>query len=189
MHNFVRCHYTMSVISFMAIYLLLIIMSLPIATFMTIAGGMLFGTFYGILYSLIGGVLGSLIAFFGIRYFVGDWLQHRYHDQLRVMNEQMHRYGSVYLLVLHFIIVIPFTFINLLAGLTDVSWWTFTWTTVVGMLPISIVYALAGQKLAVIESFTDLFSLKFMLIMMCMTILLLLPLGMNINGTLKKGKY
>jgi len=176
LQQFVANHYWKSVFCFMVVYLGTVIMSLPIATLMTVAGGMLFGLWYGTLFSLIGGTIGSIIAFFGIRYVVGDWLASRYTSQLKVLNEQMRVYGSLYLLGLHFIIFIPFTLINLLAGLTNVSWTTFLWTTVVGMLPASIIYAFAGQKLATIDSLSDLFSVRGVLGLSAIATLLLISL-------------
>lgn len=168
-------HYWYSITVFLALYTIMVALSLPVATLMTVAGGMLFGTEQGIVLSVLGGTIGSVLAFFAVRYVVGDWLQERYKVKLHSFNEQMHHYGAYYLLALHFVAVIPFTFINLLAGLTNVHWWTFVWTTAVGMLPMSVLYAMAGQELNCIHTITDLFSFKFIFIILLLVISALLP--------------
>jgi len=168
-------HYHKMVVWYLASYISMVALSLPIATLMTIAGGMLFGVWHGAFFSVLGGTVGSILAFFAVRFFIGDWLQRKYAKQLRFFNEQMNKYGSFYLLGLHFVSLIPFTLINLLAGLTNVHWWTFVWTTAVGMVPMTFLYAAAGQELNSINSIVDLISIKFLLIIGTLTLLAFLP--------------
>jgi uncharacterized membrane protein YdjX (TVP38/TMEM64 family) len=44
--------------------------------------------------------------------------------------------------------VIAFNLINYAAGLVRVSWWTFTWTTAVGILPLTVLMVLLGERMA-----------------------------------------
>jgi len=44
--------------------------------------------------------------------------------------------------------MISFNLINYVAGLAGVSWWTFTWTTAVGILPLTVLLAVVGERAA-----------------------------------------
>lgn len=43
--------------------------------------------------------------------------------------------------------VIAFNLINYGAGLTAISWWTFTWTTAIGILPLTALMVVAGDQM------------------------------------------
>jgi len=42
--------------------------------------------------------------------------------------------------------VISFNLINYAAGLTTISWWTFTWATALGILPLTCLMVLMEVK-------------------------------------------
>src|SRR3546814_6042815 len=45
-----------------------------------------------------------------------------------------------------FLPVISFNLVNYAAGLTRISWWTFGWTTGLGILPMTILMAAMGDQ-------------------------------------------
>lgn len=55
--------------------------------------------------------------------------------------------GAVTLLTARFIPVIAFNLINYAAGLTRVSWWTFLWTTGLGILPLTALMVWMGVQM------------------------------------------
>lgn len=154
----VQDQYLWAVLVYISSFALGVAFFLPVAMLLTLVGGFLFGTLPGILYANIGGTLGSIAAFLIVRHVLGDTLQQRYAHRLAGFNQAMHEQGSLYLLFIHFIFVIPFFMINTLAGLTRVSLWTFIWTTSLGILPGQIVYTFTGSQLNEIHSLQDIFS-------------------------------
>jgi uncharacterized membrane protein YdjX (TVP38/TMEM64 family) len=54
--------------------------------------------------------------------------------------------------------VFPFFVVNLLAGLTKVKLRTFIWTTSLGILPSSLIYAFAGEQIGKIHHVSEIFS-------------------------------
>ena len=50
-------------------------------------------------------------------------------------------------MVSRFIPVISFNLINYAAGLTRIHWWTFTWATAVGILPLTTLMVVLGDRL------------------------------------------
>lgn len=158
LEKLVETNYVWAVLGYLSLFTLGVALFLPVAMVLTLAGGFLFGFPWGILYANIGGTLGSIISFLMVRYSLGDTLQERYAARLTGFNQAMAEQGSLYLLFIHFIFVIPFFMINTLAGLTRVSLWTFIWTTSLGILPGQMVYTFTGQQLSDINSVQDIFS-------------------------------
>jgi len=46
-----------------------------------------------------------------------------------------------------FIPIISFNLINYAAGLTKISWWTFGWTTGLGILPMTVLMVVMGDQI------------------------------------------
>jgi uncharacterized membrane protein YdjX (TVP38/TMEM64 family) len=175
----VASHYFLAVITFIDSYIIFAACALPAAAILTVAGGFLFGTFWGALYTNIGATIGATGAFLVVRYLIGNSFQERYAQRLTAFNASMNRYGSLYLLSIHFVILIPFFIINILAALTNISLWTFVWTTAVGIIPGSLMYAFAGSQLMHVESLRDIFSWKIIATIFILICVSLLPLYMQ----------
>jgi uncharacterized membrane protein YdjX (TVP38/TMEM64 family) len=142
------------------VYVIVTGLSIPGAVILTLAGGFLFGTIAGVLYVDAGATAGAVCAFLSARYLLGDRLQQKYGGQFAKFNGEMDRNGVNYLLTLRLIAVFPFFLINFLAGLTKVPLKTFLWTTAVGIIPGTAVFAYAGQQLGYINSPADILSKK-----------------------------
>jgi uncharacterized membrane protein YdjX (TVP38/TMEM64 family) len=82
---------------------------------------------------------------------------------------------------MRFIPVFPYFLVNILAALTTIPFITFIWTTSVGILPGSLVYAFAGSQLNTISSLKDIFSLK---ILFAFSLLVFIPFFMRRNTKL-----
>lgn len=168
--------YWQSVLLYIVLYAGITLLFLPFVALLTVGGGFLFGTFGGAVYTVIGATLGSMGAFLLVRYFVGELVQERYKVQLMRFNQAMEEGQISYLLAVHFIAVIPFPVVNLLAALTRVPLWTFIWTTAVGIFPGSLVCAFAGNQLTTIHSLKDIVSVNIIIAFSSLVLLALLPL-------------
>lgn len=182
---FVENYYWQSVLIFWGMYVFENIFGLPIAAWLTIAAGYFYGFVPAVFYTIVAATTGAFISFFMSRYFIGKTLQNRYKKQLKNFNEAFDRQGSYYLLSLRFIPVIPFVVVNVCAGLTLVSVYTFFWTTVIGMIPVTVLYALAGKQFHTISSVRDIFSWNVILLLGALVLLSLLPIFIKtFNGRL-----
>ena len=179
LHRYVDAHYITSVIWFISAYTAVAALSIPGAVVLSLAGGFLFGTLYGIIYSNIGATVGSLCIFFITRYLLGSWLQMRYGRQLQKFNEEIGRHGSNYFLTLRFIPLFPFFLVNIFAGLTKVPFKTFAWTTSIGILPGDAVYSFAGNQLDKISSLKDVLSVNILAALFLLGIFSLIPVAYN----------
>jgi uncharacterized membrane protein YdjX (TVP38/TMEM64 family) len=157
MQEAVRNHYLISALAFIVALVFATTFSVPFLVVMPI-GGLLFGLLPGTLYALIACSISGTIAFLSSRYLIGEFFQERWGDRLKKLNHELHEYGYLYLLGLHFMPVTPFFIFNTLCGLTKLSLFTFLWTTVVGIAPSVFIYNYIGYQLTEITQFKDLFS-------------------------------
>ncbi len=171
----VRSNYAASAATFIVVYVLTTALSIPGAVILTLAGGFLFGTLASTLYVDAGATAGASLAFLSARYLVGNRLQEKYQSQLQRFNGEIERNGTSYLLVLRFIPVFPFFLINFLAGLTKIPIRTFFWTTAVGIIPGTAVFAFAGQQIGSINSPSEILSKQVLAAFVVLALFTLTP--------------
>jgi uncharacterized membrane protein YdjX (TVP38/TMEM64 family) len=118
------------------------------AEFIAIANGMVYGVTWGTIITWIGAMLGAFLAF-GLARKLGRSYVHRKLEKknLQMVEKWVVKYGGGALLVSRFIPVISFNLINYIAGLTQISWWTFTWATGFGILPITVLMVVMGDRI------------------------------------------
>jgi len=151
--------HTMPVIGgYMLLYILLTSLSLPVAAVMSLAGGALFGLLRGTIIVSFASTIGATLACFVSRFILRDWVQEKFMDRLKTVNDGIAREGPVYLLTLRLIPIFPFWLINLGLGLTKMPLRTFYWVSQVGMLPGTIVYVNAGKELGKLDSLSGILS-------------------------------
>jgi uncharacterized membrane protein YdjX (TVP38/TMEM64 family) len=119
---------------------------------MTLAGGALFGLWAGIVVISFSSTIGATLACAVSRFLLRDWVQTRFGDKLKSVNEGIERDGAFYLFTLRLVPVFPFWLINLVMGLTKIPLRTFYWVSQVGMLAGTVVYVNAGKELGRIDS-------------------------------------
>ena len=129
------------------------------AEFVAIAAGIVYGAVWGTVLTWTGAMIGAMLSFALTRTlgrpFAEALLNPRQKKALDAWTEDQ---GATTLLVSRFIPVIAFNLINYAAGLTRVSWWTFFWTTGIGILPLTFVMVIMGTKMNVLP-WTHLFGL------------------------------
>jgi uncharacterized membrane protein YdjX (TVP38/TMEM64 family) len=172
---FVRDNAVKSVIIYILVYVAAITMNLPGGAVLTIAGGFLFGTFPAVVYVNIGATCGAVLAFLSARYLLGSRLQASYGSQLAKFNGEMERNGVRYLLTLRLIPVFPFFLVNFLSGLTRVPLSSFTWTTAIGIIPGTAVFAYAGHQLETVHSIGDIFTVNILATFLLLGLFTLAP--------------
>lgn len=144
--------------SYMGIYILTTSLSLPGAAVLTIAGGALFGLWVGTFVVSFASSIGATLACFVSRFLLRDWIQGRFADRIKSVNEGIEKEGAFYLFTIRLIPVFPFWMVNILFGLTKIPLFRFYWVSQLGMLPVTMVYINAGKELAKIESLRGILS-------------------------------
>lgn len=176
LYAFTQENYVQSVALYCVIFIIASMCFIPITVLLTIAGGFLFGVIPGWLYAIICTTIGSCLTFLFVRHFIGDLIQHYYDDELGHLNQDFAQFGAQYLLILQLVPFTPTFFINLCAGLSEISLWTFAWTTLVGIAPAAFLYAWAGKSLHHVHSVADIISWPWFFLFTGIALLLLLLL-------------
>ncbi len=143
---------------YFALYVAVTALSLPGAALMTLAGGAVFGLWWGLLIVSFASSIGATLAFLVSRFLLRDWVTTRFGERLAAIDAGIKREGAFYLFTLRLVPVFPFFVINLLFGLTAMKARTFYWVSQLGMLAGTVVYVNAGTQLARIDSLAGIVS-------------------------------
>jgi pyruvate/2-oxoglutarate dehydrogenase complex dihydrolipoamide dehydrogenase (E3) component/uncharacterized membrane protein YdjX (TVP38/TMEM64 family) len=146
--SFYRSHPLQTISGYLVLYILVAGLSLPGAVPMTLAGGAVFGLLWGTVIVSFASTIGATLAFLISRILLRDWVQTRYGDRLRPLNEGVAKEGAFYLFALRLVPQVPYFLINLAMGLTPLRAWTFYWVSQLGMLAGTVVYVYAGTQLS-----------------------------------------
>lgn len=114
----------------------------------TIAGGILFGPFWGVVYSITSATVGACIAFLISRYVGRSWIEEKLKSprwkQLDTMVEQ---HGWKAVAFTRLIPIFPFNLLNYAFGLTKVKFHHYALTSLVCMLPACIAFIVFSSSL------------------------------------------
>jgi uncharacterized membrane protein YdjX (TVP38/TMEM64 family) len=145
-------HLLVAIVLFFLIYATVVALSLPVAVFLSLLAGALFGRWLGTAVVSLASTLGATLAFLLSRYLLRDWVQRRFGARLTTINRGIERDGAYYLFTLRLLPVVPFFLINLGMGLTPMRASTFALVSWLGMLLGTFLYVNAGTELAHVES-------------------------------------
>ena len=132
--------------------------SLPGATIMTLAGGAVFGLLWGVVLVSFASSVGATLAFLLSRIVLGEWVQHRFANELTRVNDGFEHDGNFYLFSLRMVPLFPFFVVNLVMGLTKMRILPFYLVSQIGMLAGTFVFVFAGTQLAEVERVEDVLS-------------------------------
>ena len=126
-------------------YAIAVALSLPGAIWLTLSGGLIFGTLWGGSFAVTGATLGASLLFLLARYVIGDFFRGRYGARLQSFEDGFNENAASYLLSMRLVPIFPFFLVNLGAAFMAVPLRTFFWTTFVGIIPGGFVYASIGN--------------------------------------------
>jgi uncharacterized membrane protein YdjX (TVP38/TMEM64 family) len=144
---FIDANMLLSLAAFTAVYAVTVALSIPGGAVLTIAGGLLFGWFLGGVASVVGATIGAVAVFLIARSALGDLLAQRAGPALSRFREGFQEDAFHYLLFLRLVPIFPFWLVNLAPGLLGVSFATYVVTTIIGIIPGTFAYSLAGNGL------------------------------------------
>ncbi|HEX5958865.1 MAG TPA: VTT domain-containing protein [Hyphomicrobiaceae bacterium] len=137
----------LALIAYVALYAVLVALSLPCGLLLTVAGGLLFGWLAGALAAIAGATLGAAIVFLVARSAVGDSLSKRAGPWLDKLSKGFQKDAMSYMLFLRLVPAFPFWFVNIAPAILGVPFRTFVLGTVVGIAPATLAFASAGAGL------------------------------------------
>ena len=147
-----------SALTFFAAYVAVAALSLPGAALMTLLGGAIFGFSTGLVLVSFASAVGATLAFLSSRFLLRDWVQSKFGERLKPINEGVAKDGAFYLFALRLVPLFPFFVVNLVMGLTSIKTWPYYWVSQIGMLAGTAVFVNAGTQLAQISSLKGIIS-------------------------------
>ena len=151
--GFVDRHAVLAPVLYVALYALVVALSIPGGVILTITGGFLFGPWLGTGLVVIGATAGATLVFLIARTALGDLLKARAGPRIKRMEAGFREDAFNYLLVLRLIPIFPFWLVNIVPAFLGVSARVYVLATFLGIIPGSFVFASVGNGLgAVLEA-------------------------------------
>lgn len=147
-----------SALAFFAVYVAVAALSLPGAAILTLVAGAIFGFWQGLLIVSFASTIGATLAFLSSRFLLRDYVQSKFGERLKPINEGVAKDGPFYLFALRLVPLFPFFVVNLVMGLTPIKTLPFYWVSQIGMLVGTAVFVNAGTQLAQITSLKGILS-------------------------------
>jgi uncharacterized membrane protein YdjX (TVP38/TMEM64 family) len=144
---FIDANMLLALLAFIALYAVIVAFSLPGGAVLTLAGGLLFGWFIGGIASVIGATLGAIVVFVIAKSALSEFLAARAGPWLGRFRRGFEEDAFNYLLFLRLVPIFPFWLVNLAPALLGVSFTTYLLTTILGIIPGTFAYSLAGNGL------------------------------------------
>ena len=116
---------------------------------LSIAAGMLFGSFVGVICVSIAATLGASLSFLVARYFARDaiarWLSRN--EKFRRLDKLTEERGAVIVAFTRLVPLFPYNLLNYGFGLTCVNFWTYVFWSWLCMLPGTVLYVVGSDAL------------------------------------------
>lgn len=169
-------HYWAALFSALLIYAGAVALSVPGATILSLALGMLFGRWVGTLLIMIAATVGATGVFFAARYLFADAARRRLGARMNNLLDRFRENAFSYLLFLRLVPLFPFWLVNLASAFTPVSARVYVAATAVGIIPGAFVFANVGASLGRIHSTRELFSFDIVVALTLLGMFSLLPI-------------
>jgi len=145
--SFASKHVVLAALVYVGIYILSVCLVLPDSTILTLLGAMIFPWHVGLILAVFSETMGAT-GFFAIFHgFFGTSFMKRERPFLSKLRRGFKKHSVSYLLFLRISHVVPFWLTNAAAAYFKVPFWTFIWTTFIGVIPITFIIANAGHSL------------------------------------------
>ena len=144
---FIDAHAVAAIAAFMAVYIVVVALSIPGAALLTTSGGILFGTFIGGSAAVIAATIGGTIIFLVARSACGENLVRRAGPLASKLSDGFRADAFSYLLFLRLVPAFPFFLVNLVPALAGVKLTVFVGATLIGVVPAAFVFAFFGSGL------------------------------------------
>ena len=140
-------YYWQVVLSFMAIYIVAVSLSLPGVVFLSLAAGFLFGEIPGTIYVVVSATLGATVIFLAVKYAFGEMFTKKAGVWVAKLQVGFQHNAFQYLLFLRLVPLFPFFIVNIVPAILNVRKTTFVLATFIGIIPGTAIYVWLGGGL------------------------------------------
>lgn len=143
---------TLAPLVFVPVYAGAVALAIP-GTILTLAGGAVFGLWWGTAFNWLGAVVGANLAYLLARYLGRDGITQILGDRARKwpamerLDRAVLNHGFRGMLTLRLIPVVPFNALNFGGGLVGMGWPAYALATGIGILPGTFIYTMFADAL------------------------------------------
>jgi len=160
-------------IAYIVLFTLLPAFFFPVAV-LALAGGLLFGLWWGSVYTFIGALLNCTLMFLLARYagrervegLIRKKLSDQWQQRLRSLNSGG---GFMLLVILRLIPAVPYNLINYAFGLTAMPWRTYIIGSAIGIIPGTLAFINIGDKALDVTSADFWIAIGLLLLLLVVT--------------------
>jgi uncharacterized membrane protein YdjX (TVP38/TMEM64 family) len=128
---------------FILIYIAATVLFLPGSVF-TLAGGVLFGPYLGVLYNLIAATIGAALSFLIARYLASDWVSNKTGGTVKQLINGVEAEGWRFVAFVRLVPLFPFSILNYALGLTKIRFIEYVVATFIFIIPGGAAYTYIG---------------------------------------------
>ena len=143
-------NYLLTVLAFIAAYVVIVAFSLPGATIATLTGGFLFATFPGALFNVTAATIGATAIFLAARWGFGEKLGAKLEGSdgvVKKIKDGIDENQWSMLFLIRLVPAVPFFMANLVPSFLEVPLRRFVISTFLGIIPGTVVYTSVGAGL------------------------------------------
>lgn len=169
--DFVSSFGLLSAIIYILLHAVRSFVFLPV-TPLTMAGGYLFGTDFGLLLTLAGRtIISATITFYLSRHLLRDYIKNKIKDRYARWNGRLESDGIFYIILMRVIPLFPFDAVGYVAGASSISYKKYMAGTILGDLPGVIVITMLGSSLRDVGSLQFYASVVIALVALAISVL------------------
>lgn len=147
LQELIASHGALAPAIYILIYALAPVLFLP-GLPITIVGGIVFGPFWGVVYTIIGSTIGASLAFLVARYMARDWVASKLTSpKWEKLDSEVAQHGWKVVAFTRLIPAFPFNLLNYAFGLTKISFAQYVVTSFICMLPACIAFIVFSSSL------------------------------------------
>lgn len=147
MVNFVSANIVLAIFAYIALYVLVVAVSFPGASALTLTSGLIFGGILGGAVTVIGATLGAVVIFLIARSSLGDVLEKKAGPFIQKMIAGFQKDQFQYLLTLRLTPIFPFWVVNIVPALLKMRLAPYAVATMLGIIPGTFAFAYIGAGL------------------------------------------
>jgi uncharacterized membrane protein YdjX (TVP38/TMEM64 family) len=130
---------------YVGLYAIATLILLP-STPLNISGGVLFGPWFGIVWTSVGAIVAAAIAFMFSRTLGRPVMEKKLAGRWEKMDAEIRRGGLFYMFAIRLIPIMPYGIVNFAAGLTAIRFRDYLVGTTVGTVPSVLPFVLIGSS-------------------------------------------
>ena len=116
--------------------------------------GWIFGFLQAVSMVVIGLTIAAVASFLVSRFLVREAVLKRWESLIKKLDRNLEKDAAFYLVMMR-VAHVPFSFVNYGAGVTKAKLKTFVWTTIVGLIPGTMIFVFVGTRIPTLATLAE----------------------------------